>query len=169
MSPAAPEPRARRVLLADDCCSMRMMIAHTLGKGGFEVVMVDDGHLLREALKHDHAPRLVVTDWQMPGPSGVEICRELRERPGGDRFFIIVVTAMTDPDRLLEALDAGANDFVKKPFVPAELLARVSAGQRVLDLQLELEAAHEEVRALRTRCEGRDGQSRPVTHRPKAA
>lgn len=144
------------VLIADDSLSMRMVIGRTLTAGGFHVRAVNDGDLLREALKDPNVPRLVVSDWEMPGASGVEICRELRAQPGGDRFFYLVVTANTDEERLLEALDAGANDFIRKPFSAAELLARVVSGQRVLDLQASLEAkvaelgaALSEVRTLR--------------------
>jgi DNA-binding response OmpR family regulator len=156
MTQTVHEAKTKRVLLADDSRSMRLVIAHALAAGGFDVRMVDDGHLLRDALLHPDAPRLVITDWQMPGPSGVEICREVRGRPGGDRFFFLVVTANTDQHHLLEALDAGANDFIRKPFSPPELLARVGAGQRVLELQATLEAkvaelsnALSEVRTLR--------------------
>jgi DNA-binding response OmpR family regulator len=147
MTQTGRESGVKRVLLADDSRSMRLVIAHALAAGGFDVRMVDDGHLLRDALLHPDAPRLVITDWQMPGPSGVEICRELRSRPGGDRFFVLIVTGNADERHLLEALDAGANDFIRKPFSPAELLARVMAGQRVLELQATLEAKVAELSA----------------------
>jgi CheY-like chemotaxis protein len=140
MKPSPQELASRRVLIADDDRAVRKVIAHLLSKGGFEIVTVDDGHLLRETLKRPDAPRLVLTDWQMPGTSGVEVCRELRAQPGGDRFFVLVITGNTDEASLLEALAAGANDFIRKPFSQAELLARVWAGQRVLDLQASLEA-----------------------------
>ena len=156
MTRPAAEGSQRRVLVADDSRSMRMLLSHTLEAGGYEVRMVEDGDQLRDALKVADAPRVVVTDWQMPGPSGVEICRDLRQRPGGERFHVIIVTANAEPDHLLEALQAGANDFIRKPFSPAELLARVNAGQRVTELQgsletkiAELATALTEVRTLK--------------------
>jgi sigma-B regulation protein RsbU (phosphoserine phosphatase) len=147
MSATVPQRHPRRVLVADDSRSMRMLLGRTLKEGAFDVRMVEDGHALRESLKQADAPLLVVSDWQMPGPSGVEICRDLRSQPGGDRFFFLVVTANTDQDSLLAALESGANDFIRKPFSPAELLARVNAGQRVIELQASLEAKVAELAA----------------------
>ncbi len=145
-----------RVLIAEDEPTVRAVMARALAAGGFELWQAEDGQQLRELLRRPDAPRLVITDWKMPGPSGVELCRELRARPGGDGFYVLIVTAGTEPRQLLEALDAGANDFLRKPFRVLELLARARSGQRVLDLQARLEArvaelatALAEVRTLR--------------------
>ena len=156
MSPPDPGSASRTVLVADDSRAMRMVIGRTLVGGGYEVRMAEDGHMLRSALQAPDAPRLIVSDWQMPGATGLEVCRELRARPGGDAFFFVVVTANVEQEHLLEGLAAGANDFIRKPFNPAELLARVDAGRRILELQSsledkvrELEAALAEVHTLR--------------------
>ena len=156
MNAPPPGSHARRVLIADDSRSMRMVIGRSLKQGGYDLQIVEDGHALREAIQRPDAPRIIVSDWVMPGPSGVDICREMRQLPGGDRFYFIVVTANTEPDHLLEALQAGADDFICKPFSSEELLARVNAGHRVVELQASLEskiaelgAALAEVRTLR--------------------
>lgn len=156
MTTAARTLEPRRVVVAEDTLAMRVVMTRALTKDGYEVLQAEDGWQLQELLAQPDTPRLVITDWNMPGPSGVEICRELRARPGGEGFYVLIVTAYTEQDRLLEALEAGANDFLRKPFQVPELIARARSGQRVLDLQAgletrvaELEAALAEVRTLR--------------------
>jgi DNA-binding response OmpR family regulator len=154
---ATPVPtERRRVLVAEDDRVVRLAIRRTLVRGGYDVAEVEDGTRLREALRAADAPPLVVTDWLMPGATGVEIARELRARPDGGRFYIIMVTGRTERADLVEAMQAGADDYVPKPFHPGELLARVNAGRRVVDLQVRLEsriaelaAAVAEVKTLR--------------------
>ena len=156
MTALLPTVAPRRVLVADDDPVIRIAIRRTLLEGGYAVEVVSTGTQLREALLAENAPRLVLTDWLMPGASGVEISRELRMRPEGGQFYVIVVTGCTTPADVLEALEAGADDYVPKPFTGAELLARVNAGRRIVELQEKLEAriadlavALAEVRTLR--------------------
>lgn len=127
-----------RILVAeDDRISRRLLESHLL-KWGHELVSVADGNAAWEALQQPEAPALAIVDWMMPGLDGVEICRRARARVPPRALYIILLTARTASDDLVQALEAGADDFVAKPFVPAELRARVSVGARVVQLQVEL-------------------------------
>jgi CheY-like chemotaxis protein len=144
------------VLVADDSKLERRMLEHILSRDGYPIVMAVDGHQTIEVLKDPGSPRMILLDWVMPGPNGPEIVRWLREQPHGRNAFVVLLTAMDSADDIVAGLDAGADDFMTKPFRPDELLARLRAGGRVLWLQQQLaeevarlEAAMAEVRQLR--------------------
>ena len=101
--------------------------------------MVKDGPAALEALQATDRPQLALLDWMMPGLDGPEVCRTLREN--GGTSYLILLTAKTDQADIVAGLDAGADDYLVKPFDPAELHARIKAGIRILDLQTRL-AAH---------------------------
>lgn len=123
-----------QVLIVDDDEIARELLRHTLEQAGYEVSSASDG---REALDliRSGLYRLVVSDWEMPGMSGIELCRRIRERHLSSYVYIILVTARHDPDDVVSGLDAGADDFVSKPFNPAELCVRLRAGERLLALE----------------------------------
>jgi diguanylate cyclase (GGDEF)-like protein len=89
-------------------------------------------------LWQEHTPRVVISDWSMPVKDGVELCRDIRARSEASPVHFIMLTAHSDKSRLLDAYDAGINDFISKPFDLEELLARVRAGIRTATLQDEL-------------------------------
>ena len=129
-----------RILLIDDDEGMLKLIAHHLRREGFEVTTSSSSEEgLEVAL--DLQPQLVITDWMMPGLSGLELCRVLRQSKAGRRMYILVVTSREDDDRVVEAFDAGADDYVVKPFNPRVLLARVRAGQRMVRMRERVEVA----------------------------
>jgi putative two-component system response regulator len=122
-----------KILVVDDDEATRYTIKHTLEKAGFEVVVACDGlealDLLRKKLI-----QLVISDWGMPNLNGLELCRIIR---GGDfhrYIYFILLTCHTRPQDTLEGLEAGADDFIAKPFNPTELLLRVNVGRRTVSL-----------------------------------
>jgi DNA-binding response OmpR family regulator len=144
-----------RVLIAEDDPVSRRVLEATLQKWSYDVTVATDGIDAWERLAKPDAPRLVVLDWMMPGLDGPEICHRVRGREDGDMFYIVMLTARSQPDDIVAGLDAGADDYVTKPFDREELRARVSTGQRIVELEerladrvQELERALKEVKAL---------------------
>ncbi len=126
-----------RVLVVDDDAALRRLLEHQLGKAGYEVHSAAEGHQgVQEALKWH--PDIVITDILMPGIDGIELTRKLRASELGRSIYIIVLTVLDDEDGLAEAFAAGADDFISKPMKPRTLLARLSAGARIVRLQKEL-------------------------------
>ncbi len=131
---------AQRVLLIDDEETMVRLLSHYLKKAGFEVESASSSKEgLRKAISW--APHIVVTDWMMPGMTGLELCKALRDTPIGQRMYVLLVTAHDDDAQILEAFDAGADDYIVKPFNPSILVARVRAGQRTVRMRQEVERA----------------------------
>ena len=133
-------------LIAEDDPTTRMMYERLLAKWGYEVVSAQDGDEAWAALEGDEAPSLLLLDWMMPGLDGVSLCRKLRQGDRGRRAYVILVSARGRKDDLVEAMEAGADDYLVKPVVPEELRVRLRAGQRILDLQSELFTSREAFR-----------------------
>ena len=127
-----------RILVADDDRMSRRLLEASLHKWGHEVLEAADGIATWEALQQEDAPGLAIVDWMMPGLDGVEVCRRARMLSPARPLYIILLTARTGPQDIVQALDAGADDYVTKPFEAAELRARVDVGVRVVQLQREL-------------------------------
>jgi two-component system cell cycle response regulator len=127
------------VLVVDDSPVYRKLVADTLAGRKGSVFVAETGE---EALKlfARHLPSLVITDWLMPDISGIELCRQIRERFQGSYTYIILLTSMSDKEHVVSGLAAGADDYLTKPFHPEELLARIGVGRRILTLQGQLEA-----------------------------
>jgi two-component system cell cycle response regulator len=123
-----------KVLVADDDVISRRMLSAALARLGYEAVAVADGARAWEILDGPEAPPLVLLDWNMPGLDGLEICRRVRGRSRGRYTYMILVTSRRRPEDIVAGLEAGADDFVAKPFDPDELRARVRAGQRIIEL-----------------------------------
>ena len=132
-----------KVLIAEDDPTTRMMFERLAAKWGYDVVTAADGDLARTILEGDEPPSLVVLDWMMPGIDGVNLCRLLRKSERGKRAYVVLVTARERKDDLVEAMDAGADDYLVKPVVPEEFRVRLRAGQRILELQAELLSSRE--------------------------
>lgn len=141
-----------RVLVADDDMTTRKMLAAMLCKWGYDVLAVDSGTAAWEALQRDDSPRLAVLDWVMPGMDGVEICQKVRQVIPKDRYlYLILLTAKTSRQEIVSGLEAGADDYMIKPFDPSELQVRVGIGRRIISLHEELVAAREALRFQATR------------------
>jgi len=127
-----------KILIAEDNPVSRRVLEATLEKFGHQVMVADDGAQAWTALQRADAPSLAILDWMMPGLDGVEICRRVREIPTSTPPYIILLTAKRERADVVAGLDAGANDYLTKPFDRAELRARVQVGVQVLELEKNL-------------------------------
>lgn len=134
-----------RVLVAEDDTTSRRILETILHRWGLDVISVADGTQAWEVLSGADAPSLAVLDWLMPGVEGVEICRRLRRLVTDRPPYLIMLSARDTKADLVEALDAGADDYITKPFDLAELRARIGVGRRVLALQAKLASLNAEL------------------------
>ncbi|MGB8658401.1 MAG: response regulator [Candidatus Zixiibacteriota bacterium] len=125
------------ILIAEDEPLSRKMLQTILIRDGHGVVAVENGQEALSVLEKE-APDMLITDWMMPDLDGVELCRRLRALNLSSYVYIILLTALTEKERISEGLDAGADDYVTKPYDRTELLARVRAGERVIRLEKSL-------------------------------
>jgi len=123
-----------KLLVADDDPSMCQLVARTVEFVGAEVLLAHDGAQALQLWQQER-PRLVITDWMMPGTNGTELCRQIRSAGGSDYTYIIMLTACEATSEIVEGLEAGADDYVTKPFHREELIMRVKAGLRILLLE----------------------------------
>ena len=139
------------ILIADDDPILRRLLEIRLGQWGYQVQAFADGVEALAALRRPEAPRLALLDWVMPGLDGLQVCRELRANGPDEYVYVLLLTAKDRKEDLLLALESGADDYLIKPFDPAELKARLRTGQRILALQADLIAAREALRTRATR------------------
>jgi diguanylate cyclase (GGDEF)-like protein len=135
-----------RILIAEDDPVSRRMLQAFLMKWGFEAVAAADGLEALRILEESDAPPLAILDWMMPGIEGPEVCRRIRQHTGRTYTYVLLLTARTQKDDLLQGLESGADDYLTKPFDAQELRARVNVGLRILDLQHSLIETREELR-----------------------
>jgi two-component system, cell cycle response regulator len=139
-----------QILIAEDNPVFQSMLKNMLGKWGYEVVLANNGERAWEILQQPAAPPLAILDWMMPGMDGVEICRRIRKAAQARYVYVILLTAKTEQKDLVEGMEAGADDYVTKPFNTHELRVRLRAGRRILDLQEQLLQAQEALREQAT-------------------
>ncbi len=144
-----------KILVAEDDAVSRRLLEARLKKWGYEVVATKDGEEAWNCLRQPGAPPIAILDWMMPIISGIEVCRLLRENPETRSFHVILLTARDGREDVVAGLDAGANDYITKPFDVDELRARIKVGERIIELQnslaervKELEAALNQVKQL---------------------
>ncbi len=136
-----------RILVVDDDPISLEPLAERLRQWGHDVVPFESGEAAWEELQEGPPPNIVLLDWMLPGMSGLDLCRKLREAGESPYVYVIIITGKANRADLLEGFDAGADDFLTKPFDWDELRARLRAGERIVELQNELIEARE---ALRT-------------------
>ena len=129
-----------KILIAEDDVTSQCMLKAVTRKWGYEPIVIGDGGAAWKALQEPDAPRLLILDWKMPVMDGIELCKALRQQETSDPPYIILLTAQHQTQDLVQGLESGANDYVVKPFDNAELKARLQVGERMLDLQAELNA-----------------------------
>ncbi len=140
-----------KVLVADDSIVSRHLLGATLTKWGYEVVLAGDGIQAWEILQRPDAPALAVIDWMMPGLTGLELCRKIRELAREPYIYILLLTSKNLKEDLIQGMDAGADDYIVKPFDQHELNVRLRAGMRLVELQAELLSAREALREQATK------------------
>ncbi|EEF24159.1 sensory transduction histidine kinase, putative, partial [Ricinus communis] len=104
-----------RVLIADDDATIRLWLDSVLREWGYETVLADNGDAAWHLLQQDDSPELVLLDWLMPGLDGLEVCRRIKADPQKRFSYVIMLTARTTTEDFVAALDAGADDLVRKP------------------------------------------------------
>lgn len=148
--PVAATANRRRVLAAEDNPVFQTVLRNMLKHWGYEAVIARDGLEAWEILRSPDAPRLAILDWMMPGLDGVDVCRHVRAANREPYIYIVLLTARTQADDVVQGMEAGADDYLTKPFAAPELRVRLRAGTRILDLQTELLAAREALREQAT-------------------
>src|SRR5580704_5227424 len=132
-----------KILVADDDAASRELVVRLLRKRDYEVVSAADGYAALEILRGAGAPRLALLDWMMPQMDGPQVCRELRKNPLAAYVYVVLLTSKRDKQHVVEGLESGADDYLTKPFDFEELMARLRAGTRVLELEDNLVTARD--------------------------
>lgn len=140
-----------QILIADDSLVSRHLLDATLRKWGYEVVIACDGTEAWNILQRDNAPPLAILDWMMPGMTGPEVCRLVRQMSREPYTYILLLTSKSLKEDLIEGMESGADDYVIKPFDQHELKVRLRAGTRLVDLQSQLLSAREALREQATK------------------
>jgi two-component system, cell cycle response regulator len=157
---SVPQGRPVRVLAAEDNPLFQSVLRNMLTKWGYDAMVARNGKEAWQVLQSPDAPRLAILDWMMPGMDGVEVCRRVRAEIREPYIYILLLTARTEAQDLVEGMEAGADDYLTKPFNAHELRVRLRAGRRILDLQEQLlltqaalreQATHDSLTGLRNR------------------
>jgi phosphoserine phosphatase RsbU/P len=144
-----------KILIADDDSVCRSLLESVLLKWGYDVVVCADGPEALLTLQQEEPPDLAILDWMMPGMDGTTVCRSIRNLSPHPLPYLVLLTTRSGTDDVVEGLEAGADEYIVKPFDVSELRARVSAGARIVKLQAaltervkDLEAALAQVKQL---------------------
>jgi len=132
-----------KLLIAEDDLTSRTILTAVVHKWGYEPIAVEDGAAALQVMQADDPPRLLLIDWEMPVINGLALCKHIREQESSDPPYIILLTSRSSTDDIVAGLEGGASDYICKPFQNAELNARLQVGNRMLDLQQELNNAKE--------------------------
>ncbi|MCX7010152.1 MAG: diguanylate cyclase [Kiritimatiellaeota bacterium] len=139
-----------RILVAEDNVVFQRLLETNLKAWGYEVVLAVDGTEAWKILSGPNAPQLAILDWMMPGFSGIELCKKIRQEGREAYTYVILLTAMHGDEELVIGMEAGANDYITKPFKPAELRVRLRAGRQIIELQNDLLQTREALRIKAT-------------------
>jgi len=135
-----------RILVVDDDPLTLEPLVHRMRQRGHDVVSCEEGEAAWKVFEEGRAPNLAILDWMMPGIDGLELCRKIRSRADSPYVYVVMLTGRADPQDLLAGFEAGADDYLVKPFDWGELEARLRAGERIVELQNELIEARETLR-----------------------
>ena len=142
-----------RILIADDSVVSRHLLDATLRKWGYEVVVACDGNEAWQILQSENSPDIAILDWMMPGMTGPEVCRKVRENSKEKNIYtyILLLSSKSEREDLIEGMESGADDYLTKPFDQHELKVRLRPGTRIIELQHDLVSAREELRDQATK------------------
>jgi len=124
-----------KVLIAEDDLVSSRLLETYLDKWGYDVLATGDGNEAWEAIQDPEAPNLVISDWMMPNMDGLALCRKIRQMKRSGYVYFIILTTKVRKEDLIEGLEAGADDFLTKPFNKDELRYRVKIGERIIELE----------------------------------
>jgi two-component system cell cycle response regulator len=148
---------ADAVLIAEDDPIFRHILEYWFQKWNYRVTSLENGLDAWSVLQQKDAPQMAILDWMMPGLDGIELCRRIRSHEAGPYKYVLLLTAKGSKEDVVAGLDAGADDYLIKPFDVNELRARVRSGKRILELQsallrvqkeLQFESAHDQLTGL---------------------
>ncbi len=142
-------PCKLRLLVVENDPALRRVLENTMGEAGHTVFTASDGKEGLE-LALGLRPQLIITEWAMPEMDGINFCKVLRQTKAGRRVYVLILSDSDDDQKLIEAFEAGADDYIVKPFDPMVLGARLRAGQRVIQLQDEIELDRQDIRRIAT-------------------
>ena len=140
-------PDTNRILIAEDHHVSRHLLERNLQNWGFDVVSAENGAAAAEILDAPGAPAIAILDWMMPQMDGVEVCQRVRKHTDRPYIYLLLLTAKSQKEEIAAGLDAGADDYVIKPFDPDELRARLKVGQRVVELERTLDKRVQDLQA----------------------
>lgn len=135
-----------KILIAEDEYTTRLMVQVCLENYGYTVHSVADGEAAWKILRSDNPPEIAILDWEMPGLTGVELCRRIKNLKRDKPIHVILLTARGGKNDVLNGFDAGADDYIIKPFNDSELMARLRVAERVVTIQSSLNASLDELR-----------------------
>jgi len=135
-----------KLLIAEDDLTSRSILSAVTSKCGYQPVLAEDGEIAWNIMQQESHPRLLLLDWEMPKLDGAELCQRIRQQESENPPYIILLTTRNESSDIVAGLEAGANDYIVKPFDNTELQARLRVGERMLSLQTErLEAVENKV------------------------
>jgi len=146
-----------KILVGEDDPVIRRLLEVTLSEWRYEAQMTCDGPSACQALMADSPPQVALLDWMLPEMDGLEICRRVRSTVAGRAIYIILLTTRNRKEDVIAGLDGGADDYITKPFDREELRARLRAGCRIVELQLNLSKQVAELEASAARIKQLDG------------
>jgi diguanylate cyclase (GGDEF)-like protein len=141
------------VLIADDDPVSLQLLKRTLEAWGYAVSMAEDGDIALRMLEAPEGPALAIVDWEMPWLDGPTLCQRLKSRSDTHHIYVIMLTSKAASPDIVTAMEAGADDYVEKPFRPEELRVRLRAGERIVEMQagLRRKASHDELTGILNR------------------
>lgn len=135
-----------KILVAEDDFASRLIIQVVLEKWKYHVISASDGQEAWEILKKEDAPPIAILDWEMPELDGVGVCQKVKELNRSNPIYVIMLTGRDTKEDIVKGLDAGADDYITKPFDENELRARVRVAERMVNIQESLTETVEELR-----------------------
>lgn len=136
------DTRPLQILVADDDSISRDRVIHQISRLGHQVTECEDGLNTWCCVHSSSPPDMIIMDWNMPGMTGVEVCRRIRQKKSLQYTYIIMLTARSGYENIIKGMESGADDFISKPFRLEEFKVRLRAGERIIRLNRQMRRAH---------------------------